>query len=115
MPLSGAGRKRKGARRELQAVKLLEHNGYLVTKAGGSLGAFDIIAVGKTHDRLIQVKSNRPPGKTERDNLVELADILRTDWRTVELWIFKDGIKMPFIYFITPKGFPNKKDWWLKV
>lgn len=90
-PLSGAGRKAKGARRERQAVSILEGFGYLCTKAGGSLGAFDIIAIGLHADRLVQVKSNRPPAKAEMTNLKKLASIYTASWRTVELWIFYDG------------------------
>lgn len=95
--LSGAGRKRKGARRELQAVRQLEELGYLCTKAGGSLGAFDIIAIGHSHDRLIQVKSNRPPARKEYDLLRDLGRQYTQEWRTIEVWVYMDGNTTPQI------------------
>lgn len=100
--LSGAGRKRKGARRELQAVRRLEEQGYLVTKAGGSLGAFDLVAMGLWGDRFIQVKSNRKPGKKEMDGLFDIATNYFHAKRSVELWIYMDGNTEPEIYNIYP-------------
>lgn len=49
--------KAKGARAERRAMRLLEAAGYCCTKAGGSLGLFDVIAVGARDVRLVQVKS----------------------------------------------------------
>ena len=59
----GIKTKAKGSRRERQAKKELEDMGYLVTKSGGSLGDFDLIAIspgerGSKCLRLIQIKSN---------------------------------------------------------
>lgn len=58
-------RKRKGTRCEHKSRKLLEAAGYRVTRAGGSLGTFDLIAVGARGVLLVQVKSNRWPGAPE--------------------------------------------------
>lgn len=59
--------KAKGTRAELRCIKHLEEEGYLCTRAGASLGAFDVIALlpGNTPGhrwlptiaRFIQVKS----------------------------------------------------------
>ena len=38
--------KQKGDRWERECRDMLESEGYLVTKAGGSLGMFDLIAIG---------------------------------------------------------------------
>ena len=38
--------KAKGSRAERRAIRILEAAGYLCTKAGGSLGLFDVIAIG---------------------------------------------------------------------
>jgi hypothetical protein len=38
-------------------MRVLEAAGYVCTKAGGSLGLFDVIAVGALDVRLIQVKA----------------------------------------------------------
>jgi len=85
--LSGGARKRKGSRRELQAKALLEKQGYLVTKAAGSLGAFDLIAVGEVDVRLVQAKANRMPSRMEMETLRKLAK--RLPW-SVEIWVYKD-------------------------
>ena len=49
--------KAKGTRAERRAMRLLEAAGYSCTKAGGSLGLFDVIAIGPRDVRLVQVKS----------------------------------------------------------
>lgn len=91
-------RKAKGSRRERQARNILEKDGYLVTKAGASLGAFDIIAIKPGDVRLVQVKSNRPPPRAERRTLLELAAQLCTQAVIrVEHWVFKDGLSAPLV------------------
>jgi len=50
-------RKAKGSRAERKAIRLLEADGYCCTKGGGSLGVFDIIAIGPADVRAIQVKA----------------------------------------------------------
>lgn len=57
--------KAKGSRRERQTIALLQAQGYSCTKSGGSLGAFDVVAVGADDVLLVQVKSNRSPGTKE--------------------------------------------------
>jgi len=47
--------KAKGSRAERKAIKLLEADGYVCTKAGGSLGIFDVIALGPNAVRCVQV------------------------------------------------------------
>lgn len=59
--------KRKGSRNEHKTIRLLESLGYRCMKAGGSLGVFDIIAVSADAVLLIQVKSNRWPGRVEME------------------------------------------------
>jgi Holliday junction resolvase len=61
--------KRKGTRNEHKSRGLLETAGYCVTRAAGSLGAWDLIGVSATDVVLIQVKSNRAPSPTERESL----------------------------------------------
>jgi hypothetical protein len=78
--LTGRGRKRKGSHRELQLIHYLEENGYSCTHSGGSLGAWDIIAIpvgdnSKRRDVLmVQLKSNRPPDRKERVLLAEFME-----------------------------------------
>ena len=80
--------KRKGSRAELRCIRILERAGYCCTKAGGSLGLFDVIAVGPKDIRCIQVKcgSARLSG-TEREQIRLLpvpANVSREYWRFVD-------------------------------
>ena len=61
--------KAKGSRRERQTMAYYTKLGYACTKSGASLGAWDILAIGPHDAYLIQVKSNRPPGKVEMAKL----------------------------------------------
>lgn len=89
----GRRNKRKGARRERQAKKILEEAGYYVVKAGASLGEFDLLAVGQKQLRMIQVKSNYC--SPQEKEILELFEA--PDYAIKELWIFKDRIKKPLI------------------
>ena len=86
--------KAKGARRERQARKILETAGYYVVKAGGSLGIFDLVALGPQGARLIQCKSNEKPRPAERERL-ELFP--RLPYCSKELWVFYDRQKEPVV------------------
>jgi Archaeal holliday junction resolvase (hjc) len=61
--------KRKGTRNEHRSRSLLEAAGYAVTRAAGSLGAWDLIGVSATDFVLVQCKSNRGPSPVEREAL----------------------------------------------
>jgi hypothetical protein len=61
--------KRKGSRNERRSRDLLEAAGYCVTRAAGSMGAWDLVGVGSTDVVLVQCKSNRPPSPAERETL----------------------------------------------
>lgn len=61
--------KRKGTRNEHRAIRILEAAGYHCTRAAGSLGAWDIVALGRQGVRLVQVKSNRNASPLEREQL----------------------------------------------
>ena len=84
--------KAKGNRRERQARKILETAGYHVVKAGGSLGIFDLVALGPQGARLVQVKSNEKPRPAERERL---ALFPRLPYCSKELWVFYDRQKEP--------------------
>lgn len=80
--------KAKGSRAELEIVHLLEMQGYSCCKAGGSLGMWDIVAIGPHGVRLIQSKSNRPPPPVE----MEAMQTFRCPpFCSRELWIRMDG------------------------
>lgn len=55
----------KGRRNEHRSRDLLEAAGYSVTRAAASKGCFDLIAVGTVDVLLVQVKTNRWPGREE--------------------------------------------------
>lgn len=87
--------KAKGGRAERRAIVILEAAGYVCTKAGGSLGLFDVIAIGPQDVRCIQVKAG---GKylsgDERGQiraLVVPANVSRECWR------FPDRCRAPRI------------------
>ena len=86
--------KAKGSRREHQARKILETAGYYVLKAGGSLGIWDLVALGPACVRLVQVKSNEKPRPAERERL-ELLPCL--PYASKEVWVFHDRHREPAI------------------
>jgi len=73
---------------------ILETAGYFVMKAGGSLGCWDLVALGPAGARLIQVKSNEKPRPAERERL-ELFP--RLPYCSKELWVFYDRQREPVI------------------
>ena len=79
--------KAKGSRAERRAIRILEAAGYVCTKAGGSLGLFDVIAVGPSDVRCVQVKVNEYLSAVEREQLKALpvpANVSRECWRFVD-------------------------------
>ncbi len=86
--------KRKGSRNEHRAIRILEAAGYYCTRAAGSLGIFDIVAISGQGVRLTQVKSNRPPCPAERE-AIELFPVPQN--ATKEIWVFRDYARTPLI------------------
>lgn len=86
--------KRKGTRAERKAITLLEAAGFVCTKAGGSLGLFDVIAISGETVKCIQVKSNGYCSRIERAELVHLAVPANV---TKEIWRFPDYCRAPLI------------------
>lgn len=81
----GRQAKRKGSAAELRCIRILEAAGYCCTKAGGSLGLFDVVALGPKDIRAIQVKAGgaRLSG-VEREAIKALAlaeNVSREYWR----------------------------------
>src|SRR4026207_2220791 len=77
--------KAQGNRAERRAICLLEAAGYICTKAGGSLGLFDVGAIGATDVRLLQVKAGtKYLSGSEREQiraLVVPSNVSRECWR----------------------------------
>ena len=61
--------KSKGTKREHRSIAILEAAGYRCTRAAGSLGCWDVIAVGPTDFVCLQVKSRDWPGAVEMETL----------------------------------------------
>jgi len=87
--------KRKGTRAERRAVAILEAAGYIASKAGGSLGMFDVIAIGANDVRCLQVKAGTarcsPLEKEQIRGLAVPANVSK------EVWRFPDRCKQPLI------------------
>jgi Holliday junction resolvase len=61
--------KRKGTRNEHRSIRILEALDYKVTRAAGSLGEWDLVAIGPVDIILVQVKTNAWPGSVETEAL----------------------------------------------
>ena len=87
--------KAKGSRRERQSRDRYRDAGFIVVKAGGSLGAADLVALhpeqGMVH--FVQVKSNRAPGRVEMIELRHLAARCKIPWQVViHRWNDRKGL-----------------------
>lgn len=90
--------KRKGARAEHRCMRILEAAGYLCSRAAGSMGMFDVVAVGPQDVRLVQVKCG-PSDKCylptiEREQITALPVAPGV---SKECWRFHDGKREPLI------------------
>ena len=65
--------KAKGSRSERKTRDLLLSEGYYVTKAGGSFGLWDLIALNPSGTLVVQVKTNHGPGREEKAKLKNWA------------------------------------------
>jgi len=87
--------KRKGARAERRAIAILEAAGYVCTKAGGSLGVFDVIGISAAAVRCVQVKSGRTYCSAIEREQLELVAVPANV--TKEIWRFPDRCREPLI------------------
>lgn len=74
-------------------MRALVKDGYACTRAAASLGLFDIIAIGPDDVRCIQVKSNRWPGRPEKDALLSFTET--HPHVSVEIWRWDDWKDKP--------------------
>lgn len=88
--------KAKGSRAERKCIRILEAAGYACTKAGGSLGLFDVIAIGPQGIRAIQVKAGARPycAPVEREAIALLQVPSNV---SKEIWLLKDYSRQPVI------------------
>lgn len=87
--------KQKGARAERKCIRILEAAGYCCTKAGGSLGVFDVVAIGPLDIKAVQVKAGtaRLSG-LEREAIRLVAVPMNC---SKECWRFPDYAREPLI------------------
>lgn len=88
--------KRRGRYYERQARKQLEAAGYLVTAAAGSLGLFDLVAIGQSDVRCVQVKGGKYPRLPGKERRALLALQVPPSVRK-EFWRFFVGNTSPHI------------------
>lgn len=81
-------RKRKGTQNEHRSIAWLEGQGFKVTRAAGSLGEFDLVAVKASRVEFIQVKSNKAPSFKEQVGMLAVP-MPPCCKRVIHLW--KDG------------------------
>ncbi|KKL47933.1 hypothetical protein LCGC14_2330580 [marine sediment metagenome] len=63
----------KGRNNEIRSRKWLEGRGYVVIRAAGSKGAWDLVGISKETFILVQVKTNRWPSPAERITMQEFS------------------------------------------
>ena len=91
----------KGARLERRTRDRLELVQYQVTRAGGSLGAWDLIAIGALDVLLVQVKANIWPGPLEREKMERFP---QPPCVQKQIWRWDDRVREPRIKVLTPDG-----------
>lgn len=86
---------RSGARAERRARRILEAAGYIVTRAAGSRGLWDLVAIGPRDIRLVQVKAGTARlSPVEREQL-QSATVPPNASR--EYWRFPPRARAPII------------------
>jgi hypothetical protein len=76
-------------------MRILEAAGYVCTRAGGSLGLFDVIAIGPADVRLIQCKAGGTYlSAIEREQITALVVPVAV---SREYWRFPDRCRQPII------------------
>jgi hypothetical protein len=77
-------------------MRMLEAAGYVCTKAGGSLGLFDVIAIGAQDVRCIQVKGGTGNylSAVEREQITATAVPVNV---TRECWRFPKHCRAPLV------------------
>lgn len=80
---------RRGYAIELKAKEILEGAGFLVVRAAGSHGPFDLVAIGEKEVKLVQVKRTKGnPESVAARVLRELRGIGAPPFVSVEVWVW---------------------------
>lgn len=93
--MPGRASRQKGDRAERKTIAYLEARGYSCCRAAGSLGAWDVIAVGSLLVRLIQVTCNRRKGPADRATLASF--VVPPAFVVCEMWMWTDRENHPVI------------------
>ena len=75
----------KGRNNEIRSRKWLEGRGYVVIRAAGSKGMWDLVGISKSGMIVIQVKTNRWPSPAERLTMMEFS-CPRNCFRLIHRW-----------------------------
>lgn len=84
--------KAKGSKNERRSRDLLEVSGYQVTRAGGSLGVFDLIGISSSDVLLVQVKTNQWPSQAELESIKQFRCPVNAR-KLIHRW--RDGERLP--------------------
>ena len=87
---------RKGANKERFVVNFLKEMGYVVIRASGSHGLFDVVAISPEEIKLIQVKSS-----VQKKNMRKVWDEIQIevpDKTSIELWYWVSDTRKWYIY-----------------
>src|SRR5262245_52512456 len=87
--------KAKGSRAERRAIRLLEAAGYCCTRAGASLGVFDVLALGAHDIKAIQVKAGTTYCSASERERLQLLPVPPNCSK--KIWRFPDRCRTPFI------------------
>lgn len=87
--------KAKGTRAEHRAMRLLEAVGYSCVRAGGSLGIFDVIAIGPQDIKCLQIKAGTARCSPIERELMRECRVPANCSR--EIWSFPDRCKAPVV------------------
>ena len=101
----------KGARLERRTRKILEERGYKVTRAGGSFGVWDLVAIGQFNVVLIQVKANRWPIRAE---LRIMEAFPAPALVSKEIWRWDDRVRQPRMRYLAMECWLDVKPGWIK-
>lgn len=77
--------KAKGTRNEHRSRRLLESQGYRVTRAAGSMGEWDLIDMHASALTLVQAKTDRLPSPAERQVMEEFP-APEVAVKTIHVW-----------------------------
>lgn len=93
--------KAKGSRAEHKTMRYLEARGYSCTRAAGSMGMWDVIAVSPVLVRLIQVKAGKRPYCPPKERAA--LEAFKVPQGVIkQLWYWEDYAREPTMILLEP-------------